>query len=1066
MANDRPGGSEDEDFKLRLFDAVPDGLWLIDDEGVTRWANERMAQMLGRRLEEMVGLRVVETLDQQGRHDFERALARMRATGEGGTNIDSYLVRPDGTTVWGLVSFAPVHHEGRRIGWLHRVTPYTERKKLLEQLENAQRIAHVGSWEWDVGSNVIRWSDELYRIFGVSQGAPASYESYLELIHPDDRELASSAVARAVETGEAYSFDHRVVRADDTLRWVRGRGVAEYGADGAVVRLSGTAQDITEMRRADEQAREATRRLYVQQQMLAAANSAATLREALEMAADGLPELTNWTAVCAHLFSGPAGSRDVVVFDVDQGVAPDHLLAEAARASGEIEVGTPSTIDEAQSLVAMPVVLDGEVICVVELLTDKQPPDENSQQIMEQMAAHLALVAGRERSAIELREARDAALEASRLKSEFLATMSHEIRTPLNGVIGLTELLLSTGLDEQQRRLVENLQGAGLTLLDLINDILDLSKIESGKLELETAEFDVRAVFDRAASVLSRHAHEKGLELVVACDPDVPLRLRGDPVRLGQVVINLGSNAVKFTDKGEVVIDARIERETPTDVALRVDVIDTGVGIEPDESERLFDAFIQGDASTTRRHGGTGLGLAICKRLVAALGGEIWVTSEPGAGSTFSFTATLERADPATARTSPVPKLRGRRVLVIDDNDTSRLRLERQLSAWHMTTMSAGSADAAIKILADAVGSGEPFDIALVDHQMPGRDGLALARHMRDDPALRETSILLLSPDPALALPEAGDLRPEHTLAKPVRHADLHNRLHALLGSPFDLVEPGRDEAPGLGVRVLLVEDIPVNQLVAIGLLEQMGCAVDVVGDGIEAVERLTRPHDYGAVLMDCRMPRMDGFDATRIVRQHEPAGQRVPIIAMTASALEGERERCLAAGMDDFLTKPVNADELARAIGEWTRTRPSTGQAATDPPAQPDWSAAPARADAPDPGVLDPDRIEMLDELVKDGISFFERTAASFMANAADHLAAIRAALDQGDATSLVASAHRLKGSALNLGLPRVADSAAELEALGDAGQIQGSGQILARLTHEVEAAVAALRDRTNGSR
>jgi PAS domain S-box-containing protein len=1051
----------------RLFDANPDGLWLFDDEGVTTWANANMARILGRDLDELVGLHVHDLFDEQGRRDFDTHLAGMVVSGVGAENLEAYFVRPDGTAVWGLISYTPVHDDdGTRMGWLHRVTPYTERKELMEalverekQLATAQQIAHIGSWAWDVAADRVQWSDEMCRIFGVEPGTSPDFETYVSLLHPDDRERARAVIQEAAESGAGeYEFDHRVLLSGGHLRWLRGRGVVERAPDGVVVRMSGTTQDVTDLRNADEQAEESTRRLFLLQQMAMAANRAKTLREALLMAGAGVPEHTTWAAVCAYLYDRPGDEPDFLdMGGAALGIAPDPGLAATARADRAVTVGAPSVLASTHSLVAMPVYLDGEVVCVVELIADEIPPDDNSHQLMSQIAHQLGVVAERERSAGELAEARDDAMEASRLKSEFLATMSHEIRTPMNGVIGLTDLLLRTDLDEHQRRLTANLQNAGMTLLGIINDILDLSKIESGKLELEAADFDVRAVFDQVATVLSGPAHEKGLELIVACHPDVPMQLRGDSVRFGQVVSNLGSNAVKFTDSGEVVIEARVERQTPRDVVLRIDVTDTGVGIDPAARERLFEAFTQADPSTTRRHGGTGLGLAISRQLVDALGGELWLTSEPGTGSTFSFTARLARVTGAAGRQFDVPvQLRGRRILVVDDNETNRFILEDQLSAWHMRAYAVPSADAALEALRESVAIGDPFEVALLDLRMPDVDGLELARRVRKEPAYAGLQLLLLSSE-QVPRQQIADVGIRSSLSKPVRQVELHDALLGVL-APRPLAAArdrrrGADDA--LGIRVLVVEDNPVNQMVATGLLENLGCSVDVADDGVAAVERLSGPHGYAVVLMDCRMPRLDGFDATRQIRAQEPSGQRVPIIAMTASALEGERERCLEAGMDDYLTKPVDAAEVERALRTWA-----------DLPVAP-VAEQPVRREPPPEaaaviGVLDPDRVRMLEGLVKDGTSFFERTAASFMGRVGDQLVAIRAAVERRNANALLTSSHQLKGSALNLGLPRVAAAAARLEALGTAGRTDGAEGMLDDLTAEVDVAVSALQQAT----
>jgi len=1070
----------DGELYRSLVDASPDGLCVFDDKGRTLWANARMAELMGRRPEEMVGFPIQEALDAEGRRQLRSHLEELATAETGRHNLESLFLRPDGSTVWTLVSYSPLlDGEGRRVGWLHRVTEYTERKSLLEtlqereqQLASAQRTARIGSWEWDIGSDTVTWSDQLYRIYGLQPGDhEATYGGFLSRIHPADRERVRHVVEACLAGGEDFEFDARVVRHTGETGWIRGLGHVDRDPDGRPLRMSGTSQDVTELKRADLIAAEATRRLELLQEMAMAANQATSLLEAVHSAALALPLFTSWTPLALHTAT-PDGSLQRTSLqspELEEAGGSDGMLAARARRSHLVEVAPAPGAETTHSMVAIPVMLAGEAAAVIEVLADELPPDENSMFLISQIAGQLSLVAERERHAHELAEARDQAMEASRLKSEFLATMSHEIRTPMNGVIGLNELLLRTDLHEHQRRLAEGLQRAGMTLLGIINDILDLSKIEAGKMELETADFDVRRILDQLGDVLSAPAHAKGLELVVTCHPDVPTTLRGDSVRFGQVLTNLGSNAVKFTERGEVVITARVEPAgeepggtpgTADTVVLRVDVSDTGPGIAPGAQARLFDAFTQADPSTTRRHGGTGLGLAISRQLAEALGGTLEVDSEPGRGSRFTFTAPLEPAARVPQPRQPgASRLRGQRVLVVDDNATSARVLTEQLAAWGVDAVAVPSAEEAVTTLRQATLEGRPFDVALLDLVLPGTSGLELARTIGAGPGPGRPQMLLLSTDRSLGPEDTREAGLRGALDKPVRPRELHDALADIVDSdpvrdgdrPAPATQPAR--GPSLGLRVLVVEDNQVNQLVATGLLENLGCQVELADDGIEAVERLQGDHGFEVVLMDCRMPRMDGFEATRAIRTQEPRGRRVPIIAMTASALEGERDRCIAAGMDDFLTKPVSSTDLEVVVRRWTGTRLSqrTAPAAAGPAAPPDG-----------PADLDRDRMEMLSELRKDGISFFERTAASFMSRVGDQVLAIRDAVDDRDATRLQSSAHQLKGSALNLGLPRVAATAARLEAVGAAGRTGGTEELLDDLVRFVDRAVAALQAAT----
>ncbi len=533
----------------------------------------------------------------------------------------------------------------------------------------------------------------------------------------------------------------------------------------------------------------------------------------------------------------------------------------------------------------------------------------------------------------ELAEARDEALESSRLKSDFLATMSHEIRTPMNGVIGLTGLLLDSPLTDTQRQYAEGVRASGDALLAIINDILDFSKIEAGKLELEMVDFDLAEALDDVAFLVAESARSKSLELVAYCHPGMPTMLRGDVGRLRQILLNLVANAVKFTAQGEVVLRASVGHAdhagNAEHVVVRLEVLDTGIGIAPGSSEQLFNPFSQADASTTRRYGGTGLGLAICRRLTEAMGGTLGVDSDLGKGSLFWLELPLARASdpsrvPERSRRLP-PDLR---VLVVDDNQTNRLVLGAQLLAWDLTAVLVPDAYAALDLLQRAAEDGRPYDIALVDMAMPGRDGMDLARIVKADPALRSVRLLLLT-SVSVGADEAARAGFSVCLTKPARLSQLYEALVRALAPSAPEPAPRRapqaeaTPSPATRGRLLIVEDNAINQAVARAMVGKLGYSCDVAGNGIEALAASDRRH-YDAVLMDCQMPEMDGFEATAEIRRREADNTPVPIIAMTAGARAEDRERCLAAGMDDFLSKPVKRAELERMLTQWLPADPA----------------------------------------------------------------------------------------------------------------------------------------------
>ena len=1019
-----------------VIDHIKEVVFHIDATGTWTFINRAWREITGFSVEETIGTKVSDYIHPEDLPQYLKLLQSDRLAGDRRCELRCKMQSEN--YLWVDLYISPIFQSNGTIGGfagtLEDISTQREAReerqlteKMLREIQERYELAvcsgEVGVWDWNM------MTDEVYidRIIKTALGyadldIPNTLQGWRSLVHPSDL----SQVLKAMEAhlqGETsqYEIEHRRLSKDGSIRWFLSRGMAFTDAEDQLFRMTGTDTDITERKLAQEALERERRQL---QQIIASAPVAMAM---LDTQLRYIAHSQKWLEDYALEGQSIVGCSHYQVFPELparwKGIYRRSLQGEALSCAEDEWLREDGTKLYLQWAIEPWYDPNGEVAGIV-IVTD----------VINQLV-----------------EAREAALEASRFKSHFLATMSHEIRTPMNAVIGMTGLLLETDLDSQQQDFVETIRTSGDALLTLINEILDLSKLEAGEMELEVLDFDLSACIEDILELLATTAHSKGLELAALIPPQVPIKLRGDGGRLRQILMNLTNNAIKFTSKGEVVVQVELVSETATIATLHLKVIDTGMGIPLEKQHQLFSPFTQVDASIPRQYGGTGLGLSICKQLVTLMGGEIGVNSQLGEGSQFWLTIPFTKQMAPVSPVEDFSYLKHRRLLVVGDRATNRQALGDRVSRWRMEWNEAESGIQAWEMLEEARAQNRPYDLVAIACQLPEIDGLTLGKNIKEDVRFASTPLILLaSTREREEASQSLSMGFSAYLIKPVRSSRLGEAIAKIYqkSTPIDsstssvnLKKSERlvSQKPQLPkLKILLAEDNRVNQKVALLQLQSLGYNADVAATGEEVLELLEKiPYDL--ILMDCQMPILNGYETTQEIHRrydHPPI-----IVAMTASAMKSDREKCIAAGMDDYLSKPVSKENLIAVLERWSQGKISiiaedvlTSNDRQQQTVEPniDW--------------------QRLHSLSGNEPEFELEILQLFVSNAWHHLQLMEEAIAHNNFEQIVQSAHQLKGSSSNLGMISINLTVKQLEKMAGEHLRSECSSLLSSLSSSVQ--------------